>query len=133
MIGIPWTDPRIWGAFVLGFGAQLVNGIGGLDFGGSSVTDATSSLVDLAQQAGWNADTGSGFMPFVTGGLAGPSAGALFSIQAPSFGDRGRTYGGQLRYTRFPLLPVDPVIPVAAAWGLGISPVRHMRRPPPRS
>lgn len=113
IVGLPWTDVRIWGAFVLGLGGSLTDARGTLDFAGSPCIKATQVLAGLATAAKWS------------GVQLTFAPDALFTIQ--NYPCLPRSMRTPIPGTRFPVLPNNPVIPAYETNGLTV-PV-HCQQP----
>ena len=114
--GMQWADVRIWGALVLGLGGQLTDG-GAVAIDAPSTVAATGQALDLALAARWPAGQSSGDpSPTVEGRAGAP----LFFLGSLGGVD---SFGALPGAVRFPVLPADPVVPLAEVDGLALSPL----------
>lgn len=118
--GYPWTDIRLWGAFVLGLGGTLTGPDGALAFDSRACLDATAALIDLATAANWpGRQGGPSGSRLVYHNFSGASAQTLFAIE-PDFPNPDGSVGVTGPENRFPLMPSNPLIPAYQTYGLSV-------------
>lgn len=118
--GAFWTDPRIWAAFVLGMGGTLTAGDGSLDLGGAACLRATAALIALATLARWPGTSQPDGVWEVSSSFAGLAAHTLFVLEG-DYQPPSTPVQANHPENRFPLLPVDPLIPVYQVDGLSVT------------
>ncbi len=134
IVGLGWSDIRVWLAFVIGYGGTVSPG----DFSGA--IPATEKLVSLARLARWEpgipyADgADAGLLTFLNaGGFGGRDSAGAFAFMPPWYalrygeGWNAKAPPSKLPTSRFPTFPIKSLVPAYISWGLGLTP--HARYP----
>ena len=134
IVGLGWSDIRVWLAFVIGYGGTVSS----RDF--NAAIPATEKLVSLARLARWDPGTpyadgaDAGLVTFLSaGGFGGQDSAGVFSFMPPWYalrygeGWNAKAPPSKLPTSRFPTFPIKSLVPAYTSWGLGLTP--HARHP----